>query len=83
MRIILILILISSQRVFACNENYLDPDGKNVFFYEECLHMNRRIFTEELHQKCKEYSKKQMIENNMIWKIFTRSCIVLIAKENF
>ena len=52
--------------VFACGGDYFDPDGKNVFFYEECLHMNRGKFTDELHKQCAEYSKKQMIKHNMI-----------------
>ena len=60
------MILISSTTAFACEGNYDDPDGKNVFFYEECLHMNRGRFTNLLHQKCKEYSEKQMINHNMI-----------------
>ena len=46
MKIALVILL-------ACSGNYIDPDGGNVFFYEECLHMNRGQFTEELHQKCK------------------------------
>ena len=66
MRIVLIMILISSPGVFGCSNDYIDPDGKDIFFYEECLHMNRGKFTDELHQKCKEYSNKQMIKNNMI-----------------
>ena len=66
MKFILLAALASSPNVFACSGDYLDPDGDNVFFYEECLHMNRGKFTDELHQKCKEYSNKQMIQNNMI-----------------
>ena len=62
----LTMVLISSPYIFACSGNYDDPDGKDIFFYEECLHMNRGKFTDELHQKCKEYSKKEMIKNNMI-----------------
>jgi len=66
MKFILLAALASSPNVFACSGDYLDPDGDNVFFYEECLHMNRGKFTDELHQKCEEYSKKQMIKHNMI-----------------
>ncbi len=66
MKIILIAALASSPNIFACGSEYIDPDGKDIFFYEECLHMNRGKFTDELHQKCKEYSNKQMIKNNMI-----------------
>ena len=58
MRIILILIFVSTPNILACNDDYIDPDGKNIFFYEECLHMNRGKFTDELQQKCKEYSQK-------------------------
>ena len=66
MKFILLAALASSPNVFACGSDYLDPDGDNVFFYEECLHMNRGKFTDELHQKCTEYSKNQMTKHNMI-----------------
>ena len=49
--------------MLACRGNYIDPDGENVFFYEECLHMNRGQFTEELHNKCKKYSDMKLEEN--------------------
>ena len=65
MRIILILIFESTPNILVCSANYIDPDGKNIFFYEECLHMNRSKFSDELHQKCKEYSKEQRMKNNM------------------
>ena len=64
MKLVLLAALVASPNIFACSGDYYDPDGKNVFFYEECLHMNRGKFTNELHQKCTEYSKKQMIRNN-------------------
>ena len=51
--------------ILACGGNYIDPDGENVFFYEECLHMNRGQFTEELHNKCKKYSDMKLEEN--VW----------------
>ncbi len=66
MKIIAALILISNPSLFACTDNYIDPDGKNIFFYEECLHMNRGKFTDELHQKCTKYSNQQMIKHKMI-----------------
>ena len=53
--------------MLACGGNYIDPDGENVFFYEECLHMNRGKFTEELHNKCKKYSDIKLKES--IWPI--------------
>ena len=62
MKILLMLIVVSIPNVFACDGNYIDPDGKDVYFYEECLHMNRGIFTEELHQKCKKYSDIKLQE---------------------
>ena len=65
MRIILILIFESTPNILVCSANYIDPDGKNIFFYEECLHMNRSKFTDELHQKCKEYSVQQRKKHNM------------------
>ena len=43
--------------------------------------MNRGKFTDELHQKCKEYSEKQMIKNNMIWETYARSCIDLLLNQ--
>ena len=48
--------------LLACGGNYLDPDGENIYFYEECLHINRGKFTEELHQKCKKYSDIKLQE---------------------
>ena len=66
--IILIASFVSSPNIFACSDNYVDPDGKNVFIYEECLHMNRGKFTDELHQKFEKYSNKQMIKYKMIPK---------------
>ncbi len=48
--------------LLACSGNYIDPDGGNVFFYEECLHMNRQVFSEELHEKCKKYSDFKLQE---------------------
>ena len=66
MKLILLAALVSSPNIFACGVDYLDPDGKDVFFYEECLHMNRGKFTEKLHQKCTNYSTQQMIKNKMI-----------------
>ena len=77
MRILLLLILISSPATFACSGNYNDPDGKDIFFYEECLHINRGKFTDALHQKCKKYSNEQRIKHNMIWKVYAKSCIFL------
>tara|TARA_Y100000994_G_scaffold161399_1_gene132625 strand:+ start:258 stop:458 length:201 start_codon:yes stop_codon:yes gene_type:complete len=65
-KLILLAALTLSPNVFACGDDYLDPDGKNVFFYEECLHMNRGKFTEKLHRKCKNYSTQQMIKHKMI-----------------
>ena len=65
MKLVLLAVLASSANVFACDSDYIDPDGKDIFFYEECLHMNRGKFTDELHQKCKKYSNKQMIKYNM------------------
>ena len=53
--------------MLACVGHYIDPDGENVFFYEECLHMNRGQFTEELHNKCKKYSDLKLKES--VWPI--------------
>ena len=80
-RTFLIIILISSPNSFACTNEYIDPDGKNFFFYEECLHMNRGKFTDELHQECAEYSKKQMIKHNMIWETYARSFTGIFTKS--
>ena len=62
MKFILLAALASSPNLFACGSDYLDPDGDNVFFYEECLHMNRGKFTDKLHQKCAEYSKNKLLK---------------------
>ena len=62
MKLILAMIVISSPNIFACSGKYIDPDGKSVFFYEECLHMNRGQLTEELHNKCKKYSEIKLQE---------------------
>ena len=43
--------------LLACGGSYLDPDGKDVYFYEECLHMERK-FNDEIHEKCKLYSEE-------------------------
>ena len=65
-KFIIMLFILSSPNISACSSDYIDPDGNDIFFYEECLHMNRGKFTDELHQKCNKYSNKQMIKNNMI-----------------
>ena len=45
--------------VIACDNSAYNPDG-NYFFYEECLHMNRGRFTEELNDKCTKYAKEKL-----------------------
>ena len=27
--------------LLACSGNYLDPDGEDIYFYEECLNMKK------------------------------------------
>ena len=51
--------------LLACNGDYIDPDGKDIFFYDECLHMERK-FNDEIHQKCKKYSEIKLQERNQI-----------------
>ena len=51
--------------LLACSGSYLDPDGKDIYFYEECLHMERK-FNDEIHQKCKQYSEQKIIEYQSI-----------------
>ncbi len=63
MILFLSLLLASTSHVYACSGNYIDPDGDNIYFYEECLHMNRGKFTEELSQKCKKYSDIKLQES--------------------
>tara|TARA_Y100000589_G_scaffold83935_1_gene77865 strand:+ start:395 stop:598 length:204 start_codon:yes stop_codon:yes gene_type:complete len=60
MKLFLVAALASSANVFACTNNYIDPDGKNIFFYEECLHMNRGKLTEKLNDKCTKYAKEKL-----------------------
>ena len=43
--------------LLACGGSYLDPDGEDIFYYEECLHVERK-FNDEIHQKCKLYSEQ-------------------------
>ena len=63
MILFLSLLLASTSHVYACSGNYIDPDGDNIYFYEECLHMNRGKFPEELSQKCKKYSDIKLQES--------------------
>ena len=51
--------------LLACGGSYLDPDGKDIYFYEECLHMERK-FNDEIHQKCKKYSELKLQESARI-----------------
>jgi len=51
--------------LLACGGSYLDPDGEDIYFYEECLHMERK-FNDEIHQKCKQYSEQKIIEYQSI-----------------
>ena len=48
--------------LLACGGSYLDPDGEDIYFYEECLHMERK-FNDEIHQKCKKYSEIKLQES--------------------
>jgi len=61
MKLILPAALVASPNVIACSGDYHDPGGSNVFFYEECLHMNRGKFTDELHQQSAEYSENKLL----------------------
>ena len=65
MKLFLMMLLASTSHVSACSSNYIDPDGKDVYFYEECLHVERK-FNDEIHNKCRKYSEKQMIKYKMI-----------------
>ena len=51
--------------LLACGGSYLDPDGEDIYFYEECLHMERK-FNDEIHQKCKKYSELKLQESARI-----------------
>ena len=51
--------------LLACSGSYLDPDGEDIYFYEECLHMERK-FNDEIHQKCKKYSEIKLQESARI-----------------
>ena len=59
------MLLVSIPHAYTCSGDYLDPDGENVFFYEECLHMERK-FNDEIHQKCKKYSELKLQESARI-----------------
>ena len=51
--------------LLACSSDYIDPDGKDIYYFEECLHMERK-YNQEIHQKCKIYSDKKLQERNLI-----------------
>ena len=51
--------------LLACGGSYLDPDGEDIFYYEECLHVERK-FNDEIHEKCKQYSEQKIIEYQSI-----------------
>ena len=52
------MLLVSTPRVYTCSEDYQDPDGPDLFYYEECLHVERK-FNDEIHEKCKLYSENK------------------------
>ena len=51
--------------LLACGVDYIDPDGKDIYYFEECLHMERK-YNQEIHQKCKTYSDMKLQERNLI-----------------
>ena len=51
------ILLAPTPHAYTCSEDYVDPDGENVFYYDECLHMERK-FNDEIHEKCKLYSEQ-------------------------
>ena len=57
------LLLASTPRAYTCSEDYVDPDRENVFYYDECLHMERK-FNDEIHEKCKLYSEQMRSKYN-------------------
>ena len=62
MKLVLMLLLVQSSLVHACSSNDIDPDGENVYYYEECLH-TARAYNDEIHQGCIEYSSIKQKEN--------------------
>ena len=65
MKLLLMLIVVSIPNVFACDGDYIDPDGKDLYYFEECMHMERK-FNDAIFEKCKQYSEKQMIKYKKI-----------------
>ena len=61
MKLVLMLLLASTSHVSACSSNYIDPDGKEIYFFEECLHMERK-FNDEIYKKCKLYSEQMRLQ---------------------
>tara|TARA_S200000501_G_C20271694_1_gene503183 strand:- start:193 stop:396 length:204 start_codon:yes stop_codon:yes gene_type:complete len=60
----LLYVLLAAQMIYpvtACENSEFNPDGDS-FFYEECLHMNRGKFTEELNAKCTKYAEEKLKE---------------------
>ena len=60
---LLMLLLALTPRAYACSEDHVDPDGHNLFYYDECLHMERK-FNDEIHEKCKLYSEQMRSKYN-------------------
>ena len=60
---LLMLLLAPTPHVYTCSEDYVDPDGPNLFYYDECLHMERK-FNDEIHKKCKLYSEQMRSKYN-------------------
>ena len=59
------MLLVSTPRAYTCSGDYVDPDGPDLYFYDECLHMERK-FNDEIHEKCKQYSEQKIIEYQSI-----------------
>ena len=60
---LLMLLLAPTPRAYSCSEDHVDPDGPNLFYYDECLHMERK-FNDEIHEKCKLYSEQMRSKYN-------------------
>ena len=60
------MLLVSTPRVYTCSSgDYVDPDGKDLYYFEECMHMERK-FNDEIFKKCKQYSEQKIIEYQSI-----------------
>ena len=58
MKLALGIFLLSIPSAFGCDATA----NKEFYWYEECIHQKRQVFSEELDQKCKDYERRKLKE---------------------